>query len=71
MITIATMSDLLKAMSMHQFSWCNKQNSLGPDGLSDQTIKDGMKQPDGMKISLVDLKPGPKWSQSPKWSQGK
>ena len=47
------MSDLLKAMLMPQFNWYDKWTSLGPDGLPDQVIKDGLKQPDCIKISFT------------------
>ena len=44
------MSDLLKAMSTPQFNWYNKWTSLGPNGLPDRTIEDGLKQPNWIKI---------------------
>ena len=47
------MSDLLKAMSTPQFNWFNKWTSLGPKGLPDCTIKDGLKQPGRIKISFT------------------
>ena len=47
------MSDLLKALSTPQFAWYNKWTSLGPDGLPDQAIADGLKQPDRIKISFT------------------
>ncbi len=47
------MSDLLKALSTPQFMWYNKWTSLGPDGLPDQVIADGLKQPDRIKISFT------------------
>ena len=47
------MSDLLKALSTPQFTWYNKWTSLGPDGLPDQAIADGLKQPDHIKISFT------------------
>jgi len=50
MVTNTTMSDFLKAMSTPQFNWYNKWTSLGPDGLPDRMIEDGLKQP---KISFT------------------
>ena len=47
------MSDLLKALSTPQFTWYNKWTSLGPDGLPDRAIADGLKQPDRIKISFT------------------
>jgi hypothetical protein len=45
------MSDLLKALP--QFTWYNKWTSLGPDGLPDRAIADGLRQPDHIKISFT------------------
>ena len=47
------MSDLLKAIASPQFGWYYKWTSLGPDGLPDHTIEDGLKQPDRIKISFT------------------
>ncbi len=48
-----TMSDLLKAVASRQFRWYYKWTSLGPDGIPDCTIKDGLKQPNRIKISSL------------------
>jgi hypothetical protein len=47
------MSDLLKALWTPQFAWYNKWTSLGPDGLPDRAIEDGLKQPNRIKISFT------------------
>ena len=47
------MSDLLKAVASSQFGWYYKWTSLGPDGMPDRTIEDGLKQPYCIKISLT------------------
>jgi hypothetical protein len=43
----------LKALSSPQFNWYNKWTSLGPNGLPVQEIKDSLKQPNFIKISLT------------------
>ena len=45
MVSSSGMSIFLKALSTPQFNWYNKWTSLGPDGLQDQAIKEGLKQP--------------------------
>ena len=47
------MSDLLEALSTPQFMWYNKWTSLGPDGLPDRAIADGLKQPNRIQISFT------------------
>ena len=47
------MSDLLKALLTPQFTWYNTWTSLGPDGLPDRVIIDGLKQPNQIKISFT------------------
>ena len=47
------MSDLIKSMSIPQFKWNNKWTSLGPGRLPDQMVKDGLDQPDQIKISFT------------------
>ena len=49
----STMSDLLKALSLPQFAWYNKWTSLGPDGLPDRAIADGLRPPERIKISFT------------------
>ena len=46
------MSDLIKAQNMPQFNWCTQWMSLGADGMPDNLIKEGLKQPDHIKISF-------------------
>jgi hypothetical protein len=45
------MSDLIKAQNMPQFKWYTCLTSLGADGMPDNMVKEGMKQPDQIKIS--------------------
>jgi hypothetical protein len=49
---IVTMSDLIKAQNMPQFNWYTCWASLGADGMPDNMIKKGLKQPDHIKISF-------------------
>ncbi len=46
------MSDLVKAQNMPQFNWYTVWTSLGADGMSDKLIKEGLKQPNQIKISF-------------------
>ncbi len=46
------MSDLIKAQNMPQFNWYTSWTSLGANGMPDKLIKEGLKQPDWIKISL-------------------
>jgi hypothetical protein len=47
-----TMSDLIKAQSTPQFNWYTRWSSLGADGMPDNLIEEGLKQPDHIKISF-------------------
>jgi hypothetical protein len=44
------MSDLIKAQNTPQFNWYTRWMSLGTDGTPDKLIKEGLKQPDWIKI---------------------
>jgi hypothetical protein len=46
------MSDLVKAQNTPQFNWYTCWMSLGADGTPDKLIKEGLKQPDQIKISF-------------------
>jgi hypothetical protein len=46
------MSDLIKAQNTPQFNWYTSWTSLGADGTPDKLIKEGLKQPDQIKISF-------------------
>ncbi len=46
------MSDLIKAQNMPQFNCYTSWTSLGADGTPDRPIKEGLKQPDQIKISF-------------------
>jgi hypothetical protein len=46
------MSDLVKAQNMPQFNWYTHWMSLGADGTPDKLIKEGLKQPNQIKISF-------------------
>jgi hypothetical protein len=46
------MSDLIKAQNTPQFNWYTLGMSLGADGMPDKLIKEGLKQPDQIKISF-------------------
>jgi hypothetical protein len=52
------MSNLLKAISTPLFNWYNKLTSLGPDGLPNQVIEDGLKQPNQIKVSFTVIRKG-------------
>jgi hypothetical protein len=46
------MSDLVKAKNMPQFNWYTRWMSLGADGMPDKLIKEGLKQPNQIKVSF-------------------
>ena len=46
------MSDLVKAQNTPQFNWYTRWMSLGADGTPDKLIKEGLKQPNRIKISF-------------------
>jgi hypothetical protein len=46
------MSDLIKVQNTPQFNWYTRWTSLGPDVTSDNLIKEGLKQPNQIKISF-------------------
>jgi hypothetical protein len=46
------MSDLVKAQNMPQFNWCTCWTSLDANGMPDNLIKVGLKQPDQIKKLL-------------------
>jgi hypothetical protein len=46
------MSDLIKAKNTPQFNWYTCWMSLGANGTPDNLIKEGLKQPDRIKISF-------------------
>jgi hypothetical protein len=46
------MSDLTKVQNLPQFNWYTRWTSLGADGMPDNLIKEGLKQPDQIKISF-------------------
>jgi hypothetical protein len=45
-------SDLVKAQNTPQFNWYTCWTSLGANGTPDKLIKEGLKQPDQIKISF-------------------
>jgi hypothetical protein len=47
-----TMSDLVKAQNTPQFNWYTHWTSLGANGTPDKLIKEGLTQPDQIKISF-------------------
>jgi hypothetical protein len=47
-----TMSDLIKAQNTPQFNWYTRWLSLGADGMPDKLIKEGLKQPNQIKVSF-------------------
>ena len=51
-IQIVTMSDLVKVQNKPQFNWYTCWTSLGADGTPDKLIKEGLKQPNQIKISV-------------------
>jgi hypothetical protein len=46
------MSDLIKTQNTSQFNWYRFWMSLGADGMPDNLIKEGLKEPDPIKISF-------------------
>jgi hypothetical protein len=46
------MSDLVKVQNTPQFNWYTHWMSLGANGTPDKLIKEGLKQPDQIKISF-------------------
>jgi hypothetical protein len=46
------MSDLVKAQNTPQFNWYTHWMSLGADRTPDKLIKEGLKQPNQIKISF-------------------
>ncbi len=44
------MSDLIKAQKTPQFNWYTQWMSLGADGMPDKLIKEGLKQPNWIKV---------------------
>jgi hypothetical protein len=46
------MSDLIKAQQTPQFNWYTHWTFLGANGMPDKLIKEGMKQPDQIKITF-------------------
>ncbi len=46
------MSDLVKAQNTPQFNWYTRWTSLGADGTPDKLIKEGLMQPNWIKISF-------------------
>jgi hypothetical protein len=46
------MSDLFKAQNRPQFNWYTRWMPLGANGTPDNLIKEGLKQPDQIKISF-------------------
>ena len=46
------MSDLVKAQNLPQLNWYTCWTSLGANGMPDKLIKEGLKQPNWIKISF-------------------
>jgi hypothetical protein len=46
------MSDLIKAQNRPQLNWYTCWTSLGADGMPDNQIEEGLKQPNRIKISF-------------------
>jgi hypothetical protein len=46
------MSDLIKEQNTPQFNWYTSWTSLGADGTPVKLIKEGLKQPNQIKISF-------------------
>jgi hypothetical protein len=46
------MSNLVKAQNTPQLNWYTHWASLGADGTLDKLIKEGLKQPNQIKVSL-------------------
>ncbi len=46
------MSDPIKAQNMPLFNWYNQWMSLGANSMPDKLIKEGLKQPNRIKVSF-------------------
>jgi hypothetical protein len=46
------MSNLVKAQNTPQFNWYTRWTSLGADGTLDKLIKEGLTQPNQIKVSF-------------------
>jgi hypothetical protein len=46
------MSDLIKAQNTPQFNWYTRWTSLSVNGMPDKLIKEGLKQPNQIKVSF-------------------
>jgi hypothetical protein len=46
------MPDLIKVQNLPQFNWYTRWTSLGANGMPDNWIKEGLNQPDPIKISF-------------------
>jgi hypothetical protein len=46
------MSDLVKVQNAPQFNWYTRWTSLGANGMPDKLIKEGLKQPNRIKVSF-------------------
>jgi hypothetical protein len=51
-VQIVMMSDLVKALNMPRFNWYTCWTSLGANGTPEKLIKEGLKQPNQIKISF-------------------
>jgi hypothetical protein len=49
------MSDLIKAQNMPQFNWYTRWMSLGANGMPDNLINKGLKQPNHIKMSFIKV----------------
>ena len=49
----SAMSDILKAQTSLQFNWYNKWAHLDANGMPDKISKEGLKQPDKIKVSFT------------------
>jgi hypothetical protein len=56
------MSNLVKVQNTPQFNWYTFWMSLGANGMPDNLIKEGLKQPDQIKISFFERSQGDYWS---------
>jgi hypothetical protein len=46
------MSDVIKAQNTPQFNWYTRWMSLGANGMPGKLIKEGLKQPNRIKVSF-------------------
>jgi hypothetical protein len=46
------MSDFVEAQNLLQFNWYTCWTSLGANGMPDKLIKEGLKQPNQIKVSF-------------------